>query len=233
MHEIVMRAPGKNALSASLMSWLVSELEAAAGKPVLLRGEDGAFSAGLNLKEIGSLDAQGMQRFLGLLEEMLDALYTYPGPTVACIDGHAIAGGCILALACDVRIVSAQPLLRIGLNETAIGLRFPPKAMAIAKQRISPHALERVVLSAGLYSPTQALRLGLVDEVVPDALASSRAELARLAAFPREAYARNKEALRAGVLDVSEAEARRFREEVVPLWTAAETKARLSSLLKK
>ncbi len=233
MHEIVMRAPGKNALSTALMSWFVTELEAAAGQPVLIRGSDGAFSAGLNLKEISSLDEDGMERFLNALEEMLDALYTYPGPTVACIDGHAIAGGCVVALACDLRIVAANPELRIGLNETAIGLRFPPKAFAIVKQRLAPHVLERVVLGAGLHPPEQALALGLVDEIAFDVEAAARTHLSRLAAYPREAYARNKEALRAGVMDVNDDDARRFREEVVPLWSSRETKDRLLSLLKK
>ncbi len=233
MHEIVMRAPGKNALSTALMTWFVSELESAAGQPVLIRGEGGAFSAGLNLKEIASHDADGMEGFLNSLEEMLDALFTYPGPTVACIDGHAIAGGCVLALACDLRIVAANPEIRIGLNETAIGLRFPPKAFAIVRARLSPHALERVVLGAGLHPPEVAKELGLVDEIAFDAQAAARAHLQRLASYPRESYARNKEAMRAGVMDVNDADARRFREEVVPLWSSPETKQRLLALLKK
>jgi enoyl-CoA hydratase len=233
MHEIVMRAPGKNALSTELMTSVVRELELAAGSPVLIRGADGVFSAGLNLKEIATLDADGMEGFLNCLEEMLDALYTYPGPTVACIEGHAIAGGCVVALACDLRIVAANPELRVGLNETAIGLRFPPKAFAIIRQRLAPSVLERVVLGAELHAPEQAKALGLVDEVAFDVEASARAHLARLASFPREAYARNKEALRAGVMDVNDGEARKFREEVVPLWSSPETKRRLLALLHK
>ncbi len=233
MHEIVMRAPGRNALSTALMTWFVSELEAAAGTPVMIRGDGGAFSAGLNLKEIASLDRSGIERFLNALEEMLDALYTYPGPTVACINGHAIAGGCIVALACDVRVVAADPELRIGLNETAIGLRFPPKALAIVRQRLSPDALERVVLGAQLHAPEQAKELGLVDEIAFDVETAARAHLVRLASYPREAYARNKEAVRAGVIDVSDADARKFREEVVPVWSSQETKDRLLALLKK
>src|SRR5215470_9196041 len=98
MHEIVLRAPGKNALSTELMTWIVRELEVAAGRPVLITGAGDAFSAGLNLKEIATLDPLGMERFLGTLEGMVDALYTYPGPTAAAVNGHAIAGGCVVAL---------------------------------------------------------------------------------------------------------------------------------------
>jgi len=233
MYEIVMRAPGRNALSTELMTWIVKELEVAAGQPILVTGDGNAFSAGLNLKEIASLDRAGMERFLVCLEEMVDALYTYPGPTVACVNGHAIAGGCIVAMACDLRIVAADPEIRIGLNETALGLRFPPKIFALVKQRVHAGALDRVLLEAGLYPPDEAKHLGLVDEVAFDVAASARAHVLRLGSHPRETYARTKEQLRSGVLDVSEAEARRFREEVVPLWASAETKERVLSVLRK
>jgi enoyl-CoA hydratase/carnithine racemase len=215
------------------LTWIVKELEVAAGQPVLITGAGDAFSAGLNLKEIAALDPSGMERFLGRLEEMVDALYTYPGPTVACVNGHAIAGGCVVALACDFRVAAADPEIRIGLNEVALGLRFPPKTFAMVRQRVPPGALERVILEAGLYAPEQALALGLVDQVAFDALASARAHLSRLAAHPRDAYARTKEELRAGVLDLNDAVKARFLREVLPTWCAAETRARLLNVLKK
>jgi enoyl-CoA hydratase/carnithine racemase len=233
MYEIVLRAPGKNALSSELMTWIVRELEVAAGQPVLLTGAGDAFSAGLNLKEVASLDLPGMERFLGRLEEMVDALYTYPGPTVACVNGHAIAGGCVVALACDFRVASADPEIRIGLNEVALGLRFPPKTFAMVRQRVPPGALERVILEAGLYAPEQALSLRLVDEVSFDAPSAARAHLARLAAHPRDAYARTKEELRGRVLDVSEAAKARYLREVLPTWCAEETRQRVLDVLKK
>jgi enoyl-CoA hydratase/carnithine racemase len=233
MHEIVLKAPGKNALSTELMTWIIRELEVAAGRPVLITGSGGAFSAGLNLKELASLDRAGMERFLALFEEMVDALYTYPGPTVACVNGHAIAGGCVVALACDLRVCAANPEIRVGLNETANGLRFPPKTFALVRHRLPASALERVTLGAGLYEPEAARALGLVDEVAFDAESVARVHLARLASHPRETYAGTKEALRSGVLDVSERTMRRFKEEDVPLWCSDETRARLLAVLKR
>jgi enoyl-CoA hydratase/carnithine racemase len=233
MHEIVLRAPGKNALSRELRTWIVRELEIAAGQPILITGAGDTFSAGLNLKEVASLDALGMERFLAKLEEMVDALYTYPGPTVACVNGHAIAGGCVVALACDFRVAAADPEVRIGLNEVALGLRFPPKTFAMVRQRVPPGALERVILEAALYTPEQALALSLVDEVAFDPLAAARTHVTRLAAHPRDTYARTKEELRAGVLDVSEGAKARYLREVLPTWCAAETRARILAVLKK
>jgi enoyl-CoA hydratase/carnithine racemase len=233
MYEIVLRAAGHNALTTELMAWIVGELEIAAGQPVLISGAGSVFSAGLNLKEIATLDESGMERFLGQLEEMVDALYTYPGPTVACVNGHAIAGGCVIALACDLRVAAADPEVRIGLNEVALGLRFPPKTFAMVRQRVPPGSLERVILEAGLYAPEQARTLGLVDEVAFDPLAVARTRLSRLAAHPRDAYARTKEELRAGVLDVTEAAKARYLREVLPVWCSDETRTRVLAVLKK
>jgi enoyl-CoA hydratase/carnithine racemase len=231
--EIVLSGPGKNALGFELMQTTRRELEDAAGAPILLRGEGDAFSAGLNLKEIVQLDTEGLVRFLGALDDLVYALYTYPGPTVACVEGHAIAGGCVLALACDLRVAQQDERIKIGLNETANGLVFPPKILALVRARLPPSSLDRVVLEAGLYSPKQALALGLVDEVVPEARAMARSRMDLLAQHPREAYAKNKQALRSDAISVPQDEERRYMQEIVPMWASAETKARLSAALKR
>ena len=123
MYELVIAGPGKNALGSGVMDSLLAGLEAADGQPVLLRGEGDAFSAGLNLKELAILDLAGMEVFLGKLGRIAAALFDYPAPTVAYVNGHAIAGGCILALCCDWRVGVTEPRMRMGLNEVALGLR--------------------------------------------------------------------------------------------------------------
>src|SRR5262245_47925716 len=98
MVELLLSAPGKNALSLAHMESILERVRAAADAPLLVTGAGDAFSAGLNLKEVAALDRPGMERFLGVLEDMIAALFGHPGPTVAAINGHAIAGGCVLAL---------------------------------------------------------------------------------------------------------------------------------------
>ncbi|MGH7296371.1 MAG: enoyl-CoA hydratase/isomerase family protein [Polyangiaceae bacterium] len=230
MITLEMSAPGKNALSSDLMTSIVDRLERAAGEPVFLTGAGDAFSAGLNLKEVASLDAAGMTRFLGALERMVDALFHYPGPLVGWINGHAIAGGCIVALTCDHRLVTSNPRARIGLNEVPLGLRFPPKTWRLVRHRVPAHAVERVVLEGGLYPPETALRLGLVDEIVADE-AQARAYADRVAASPRPAYLAAKQAIRRGVLDTPPDEERAFREAALPAWVSPELKARLAAVL--
>lgn len=220
MKEIILSAPGKNAINSALMRQIIDELRAAAGEPVLLTGAGDAFSAGLNLKEVLALDPAGMAAFLDLLEEMTRALFEYPGPTVALVNGHAIAGGCVLALCCDHRVAPASGKARIGLNEVALGLRFPPRVMKLVKARVPPHALGRVVLGAELFDPAAALEFGLLDELADDASARAGERLAALSAHPPDAYARAKQLLRGGVLDVSADEAARFAEHDLASWTS-------------
>src|SRR5215467_7186523 len=143
VYELTISGPGRNALSSVLMEHLIGEVRAAGGRPLLLTGAGGVFSAGLNLKEVAALDHAGMTRFLGLLDDLIDALYGYPGPTVAAVNGHAIAGGCMLVLCTDLRIGADDPAIRIGLNEVPLGLEFPPKLLALARARVPPRSLER------------------------------------------------------------------------------------------
>jgi enoyl-CoA hydratase/carnithine racemase len=235
MVEITMRAPHKNALGSEMLAWLVERLEAAAGDAVLLAGTREAFSAGLNLKELAHLDARGMASYLRLLERCMAAFYLYPGPIVACIEGHAIAGGSVLASACDHRVATRDDRVRIGLNEVALGVRFPPRVLRIVRERLPRTSHERVLLGADLFAPTQAHALGLVDELADDARSAARARLDAFAAHPRDAYAATKRTLRGSIdadLASDSAEEAWFNESV-PVWTSPEVKSRIVAVLKR
>ena len=229
-----MDGPGKNSLGTTMLTFLLAELHAAAGEPVLLTGAGDAFSAGLNLKEVLALEGDGMLEFLRLLERAIAALYLYPGPTVALVNGHAIAGGCVLTLACDHRVVAANPKIKIGLNEVALGMRFPPRLLAMTKQRIPPQFHTAVLLGAGLFDPAGALRMGIVDEVAEDARTVAEARLAALGSSPGEAYALTKADLRGteeglcpdGVWDG-------LLRAAVPVWTSPALKQKIAAMLKR
>jgi enoyl-CoA hydratase/carnithine racemase len=231
MLTITIDGPGKNALGAAVMEALLDALARAGDEPVLLVGAGDAFSAGLNLKEVVELDRPAMTRFIDTLERLVAALYLHPGPTVACVNGHAIAGGCVLALCCDHRVATIDARARIGLNEVAIGVQYPPALFHMVRQRLPAAAFEEVVLGARLHDPDAAVRLGLVDEVASDPHALATARLGALAVHPRGAYAAAKLAHRAPALALSDADRRRLADEIVPSWAAAETKARLRALL--
>lgn len=233
MVELVLSGTPKNALSRALMERVTAEIVAARGQPVLVRGDGDTFSAGLHLKELASLDAAGMAAFLGALEDMVQALFSHDAPLVAAVDGHAIAGGCVIALACDARIATSSSRARIGLNEVALGLMFPPKTWRLVRHAVPSASAGRVLLGGALFSPEQALSLGLVDELADDPRARAAARLEELAAHPRAAYAEIKRALRAGVLDVTPAERARYHDVVLPMWGSEDLKSRLLAVLKR
>jgi enoyl-CoA hydratase/carnithine racemase len=230
MHVIRMEHPGKNALGTGLVRWLEGELDRAGDAPVLLTGSGNAFSAGLDLKEVAGHDRAGLEAMLRRLDALLERLFLHPAPTAACVNGHAIAGGCLLMLCCDVRVAAADPKARIGVNEVAIGACVPPRGLRIVRHRLGA-ATERAVLGAGLHSPADALALGLVDEFAADAEGVARQRLESLAAHPRAAYATTKRALRAPAVATDADDERRFREVELPIWTSPEMQQRLAAFL--
>ena len=230
MKTIVLSGAGKNSLSTALMQRTLEEVRDAKDDPIFLTGDGDAFSAGLNLKEVSSLDVGGMTTFLGTLEELVKALYEHPAPVVAWINGHAIAGGCVLALCADIRVMTARQGARIGLNEVALGLRFPPLTFAMVRARMTGPALERVLLEAALYEADEARALGLVDVIGEEAVA--RMMLSKLASHPRDIYAATKLLLRPR-LEISEEDRRRFREDTIPYWASPERRSALLSVLEK
>jgi enoyl-CoA hydratase len=224
---ITLDGPGKNALSTPLMTDLRDRLHDAGDAPILLTGAGDAFSAGLDLRELASLDDEAMTDFLDLLEETVGALYHHPGPTVAFVNGHAIAGGCVLALCCDRRI-GLPGRYRIGLNEVRNGLQFPLRTLEILRRQVPRPSWARVLLGAELVDPDTALRLGLLDEL--GEIDAARAVLADLEGLPRAAYSATKAALRPPTT-VEPAARRAFLGEVLPAWTDPALKARLKALL--
>ncbi len=227
---IVLAGPGKNALSTGVMEAALAALRSAGDGPVLLTGEGDAFCAGLNLKEVAGLDDAGLTRFVNLLENLVQALYEHRGPTVAWVNGHAIAGGCVLAVACDVRVMTSDGGARMGLNEVALGLRLPPRTLEMVRLRVPAPSLSRVLLEATLHSAAAARELGLVDTVGTEAEAA--AILTTLASYPREAYAATKRALRGSLSSGAAEEARFLREEALPRWRSPEVMDRFRALKK-
>lgn len=232
MVELVLSFPGKNALGTAAMEAILQKLDEAAGAPILITGEGSTFSAGLDLKEVASFDAPAAERFLGLLVRMVDALYRYPGPTVALVNGHAIAGGCVIALACDARFAVNVQAARIGLNEVALGLRFPPAILELVRRRVPSRHVEKVVLGAGLCSPEEATRLGLLDGFGDNARTLAEEALAAYAAHPAAAYADAKAALRPPLRGREDEDAL-FAARGLASWTSPELKDTIARMFQK
>lgn len=168
----------------------IAALQSAPPTPVVLTGVGTCFSAGLNLLELYEYDRTTLTAFVERLSETMLAWFSLPRPTIAAVNGHAIAGGCIIALACDLRIVVDVEDTKIGLNEVQVGIPFPAVPFEIARHALSPERLREVMLTGALYTPEEARTRGLVDEIVePSALIDRAIAVARaIAPDSLEAY---------------------------------------------
>lgn len=230
METIVLEGRGPNTMSVAMLESVLARLDAARDSPLLLIGANDAFSSGLDLDALAAADASEVGVLLDLMERVTQRLFLHPAPVVAAVNGHAIAGGCLVAQCADVRVAVDDPKARFGMTGVLLGLVYPPFVPAVFRARVPPPHCETVLMGAERVAPTEALRLGLVDELVPRDVVRARAEaiLEQRARLPRAAYAAIKHALREpAYAGVAEAHAR-FREEIVPSWTHAILASRTS-----
>jgi len=177
-----------NALDVELLTALPQALaQVADARAVVLTGTGRCFSAGVDLKRIADGGAAYVAEFLPALSTAALALFEHPRPVVGAINGHALAGGCVLAAACDLRLMAAGT---IGLTELAAGVPFPTVPLEIMRHAVGP-ATDRLVLTAARLDPGEATAIGLIHETVePDDLQSTALERAtQLATAPPEVYA--------------------------------------------
>jgi enoyl-CoA hydratase len=167
---------------------------------VILRGRDGVFSGGFDLKEFSkgadagvSMVKRGMQ--------LLIRLYGFPLPVVVACTGHAVAMGAFIVMACDTRI-GTRGRFRVTLPETALGMDLPATMVELTASRVSPRFMTRAAVQAEVFDPDLAVTAGFLDEVVDASELDARAlEAARhLSQLPQLQYAGNKRLARKQVL---------------------------------
>jgi len=169
---------------------------------VVIAGRAGVFSAGLNLKVLPTLPPDELGRTMVAFGRTMLRVFTFPIPTVAAVTGHAIAGGAMLAFACDLRLM-AEGAFRLHLNEVAIGLPLPTWAIVLAQSAVPPRFHTEAILHARMYSPEEALERNIVHGVVRPAesvVEEAGAAAAPLAALDQAAYAISKARHRAMVV---------------------------------
>jgi enoyl-CoA hydratase len=139
-------------------------------KAVVLTGEGSFFSFGLDVPELYDYTPEDFTRFLTKFTSLYMALYEFPKPLVAAINGHAIAGGFMLFTPCDYRVM-ATGKARVALNEVTFGSTLFAGSMEILKGVVGMRNAERITLSGSMYSAEDAREMGLVDECAePDAV---------------------------------------------------------------
>ena len=204
--RIIKLAHGKvSAMDVELGEAVTAEFRDASDpsvKAVIVTGTGASFSAGVDLFRLVNEGPEYARRFVPVLDEFLLAALTFPKPVVAAINGHAIAGGCILAAACDHRIMS-EGNGRIGIPELAVGVPFPALPLQIMAARLTDGHLRDLVFSGRIVHIDEAKTMGLIDEKCPSGMLLDRAtEVAlKLASIPQGAFALTKEAFYSPILD--------------------------------
>lgn len=229
---VVRLAHGKvNALDLELcraIARTMRDLDGGDVRGLVLTGSGKAFSAGVDLKRVVAGGAAYVAEFVPALVAAFRAVFDVGKPVVAAIGGHAIAGGFVLAAACDHRITSGGT---IGLPELRVGVPFPDAALEVVRYALGPVAARRVVLDAANRGPADALALGLVDELCePDALrARAIAAAAELCdRVPADTFRHTKAQLHR---EIDERLDRATDVAVVELWTKAATDGRIQAFL--
>ncbi len=234
--EVRMARPPVNALDPQLCRELQAALaDAVAGGAggIVLAGGAKVFSAGLDVPYLLSLgdDRDALLAAWNAFFGVARGLAGSPVPVVAAMAGHAPAGGCVLALCCDYRIMADGPY-RIGLNETQVGLVAPEGIQALLARAVGPHRAERLLVSGTMVDAAEALRIGLVDEVVGIDSVDQRARvwLEELLALPRAPMLETRRIARAGVAAMLAPE-RIDLPRFVDAWTQPDTQAGLRAML--
>jgi enoyl-CoA hydratase len=201
-------------------------------RALVLTGARSSFSAGLDLKLVPGYGPAEQREMVTALNRAIARLYGFPIPTVAAVNGHAIAGGLVLALCCDYRIGPTAPC-QLGLTEARAGIPFPAAAIAVVKAELPAAAARRLTLVARNYGPREALADGVLDELQPsEALLERAVAVAQdLAAIPRQAYAQIKEQLRAEPLAACRRVAETGLDPLADSWLGAQTRAASAALL--
>jgi len=218
-----------NSISSSFLERLHRLLgEIGDARAAVLIGQGAAFSAGLDLPSLVELDRAAMRSFILGFDEAMLRVFELPVPVVAAVNGHAIAGGCVLALQADLRI-GADRDARIGLNETRLGIGLPAVVLETLRAQVPAPSLAVLALEGRLVSPREALQLGLLHEVVPEAelLLRAVARAAELAALPPAGVRMAKASLRRPVAAAVRASEAAETERWLDSWFADESQARL------
>ena len=225
---VMTMAPGKaNALDVEFCEAIAARFEALRGsdaRAVVLTGPGRMFSAGVDLLRLSGGGADYVRRFLPALHRLYDTVFFFPKPVVAAVNGHAIAGGCVLECCADRRIAGRDGG-RIGVTELLVGVPFPPLAFEVMRFATAPQSFSDVILSGATFTPDVALARGLVDEVVPpsDLLDRAMAAAETLAALPPATFALTKQQIRQPVADAMERHGRRLDAVSAEIWTAPAT----------
>jgi len=212
------------------------ELESAAEssdiRALVITGTGTTFSAGVDLRRLVDGGKAYVQDFVEALDAMLRAMFLFPKPAIAAVNGHAIAGGAIMAFACDYRLMSGG---RIGVPEALVGVPFPPLALEVVRFAVPRQHLQPILYLARTVEAAEAKMMGMIDEAVSaEALLPRAVEIAReIAGTPQDGFRLTKRQIREPFLRDAAQIASASADEIDALWAAPATHEHIRAYLAK
>ena len=201
---VTMDRPPANAIDPELLAASGEVLEQLMADPpdaIVMTGTGAFFSAGADLRLVPTLVAEAQAELSRSINTVFAGWYEFPRPMVAAVNGHAVAGGLIIALCADYRVVGRSG--KFGVTEVKVGIPFPSAAMAVMQSELTAPVVRRLVFRTELFDAQTAVDLDIFDETVDDDAVLDRAmAVAReMAALPRATFSLVKQRLRAGVVE--------------------------------
>jgi enoyl-CoA hydratase/carnithine racemase len=235
--ELRLARPPVNALNPELVGQLRAAIEAAPAQGahgLLLSGRAGMFSAGLDVPALLQLDRAGMHAFWGDFFALCAALARSPIPVVAALTGHSPAGGAVLAIFCDYRVM-ANGAFKIGLNEVQVGLSVPDPIQFALRRLVGGYRAERLLVSGTMIEAADALQINLVDELtdIENVIPQAHAWLADLLKLPRQAMCNTRRIARLDLADAFADTSKFAIDDFVDAWFSNESQSTLRALVAK
>jgi enoyl-CoA hydratase/carnithine racemase len=237
VREIKLARPPANALSADLVAMITRSLAEAGDQAgaVVVSGLPGMFSAGLDVPQLIRFDREEMSQFWMLFLRMLKTIAFMPVPTAFAMTGHAPAGGIVMALFGDYRIMP-RGNFKTGLNEVQVGLVVSPPIHQALVRAVGPRTAERILVAGEMMDSERAKNIGLIDELVddPESAVSRAIEWCEQhLALPRPAMLTTREMARADLHGFFDEKSEMGVEKFVDIWYSDSTRATLTALVER
>ena len=235
MRELRLDRPPANAFGPALVEELTHALRGApaeGAEAVVISGAPGMFTGGLDVPELLRLERDEIRTFWKSFYGLLGTVAASEVPTAAAITGHSPAAGAVLAVFCDHRVM-ADGAFKIGMNEVQVGLSVPPQLQYGLKRLTGPREGDALLIAGALVAPAEALRVGLVDEVVPpeEVVPRAIAWADRIVALPRAAMRETRRIARADLVAQFETLGDEAYDRVTDRWFSEETQATMRALV--
>jgi enoyl-CoA hydratase/carnithine racemase len=200
-------------------------------KAVILTGRGSFFSFGFDIPEFMDYPKDEFRRFIMSFSELVQRIFVFPKPVVAALNGHTVAGGCVLAIACDRRVMAGGKA-KIALNEITLGASVFTSIAEILKYTVGPGTAQLLLYTGKMISAEEALALGLVDKAVSaeDIYSEALGAANELAGWDAFAFGSIKRLLRKETLERIENHEKGSVSDFVDIWYSPETREKLKKI---